>query len=209
MVQIVSTGAVGFDAGVFIPPPPDTVQYLQQTADSYLQRLGQPAMNLYQNISDKIAAFDYERLGYMMQAVGRTVDNMWMDNVIQPLYDIGHMQHAPQVMVRWLMAEPNIRQLYHNGEAEGYGERYFDRQPDVIGAEHHDWQVVNDGVMFVDDAGEDYSVDYFYDSNPQYDPEYDALNVNDVANIMCSWTHMAEFARAKRDDPTSKWNGQL
>lgn len=209
MVQIVSGGAMGFDAGLYIPPPPETVHYLQNTMGSYLQRLGEPARNFYQNVSDRVTGYDYERLGYMMQAVGRAVDGMWMDDVIQPLYDIGHFQHAPQTMVRWLMAEPTIRQMYHDGEAEGYGERYKDTSPGMVGEDHHDWQVVNNGVYKEDEDGMDYEVDYFYDSNPQYDPEYDSLNVNDVANIMMSWKSMAAFAEARRADPTSKWNGQL
>ena len=209
MVQIVSGGAVGFDAGLYIPPTPATVGYLQNSMNTYFQRLGEPARQFYDSIADKVASYDYEKLGYMVQAVGRSVGSMWLDNIIQPLHDIGHIQHAPQVMVRWLMAEPTIRTMYHNGEAEGYGERYYDASPNQIGVDHHDWQVVNDGVFFTDEDGDDYTVDYYYDSNPQYDEEYDSLNVNDVANIMCSWTHMAAYATAKRDDPTSKWNGQL
>lgn len=209
MVQIVSGGAVGFDAGVYMPPPPDTVNYLQNTMNQYMGMLGAPARQFYDTIADRVTSYDYEKLAYMAQAVVRNVEGMWMDNRIQPLYDIGHFQQAPQVMVRWLMAEPTIRKLYHNGEAEGYGENYVDNCPGMIGEDHHDWQVVNDGIMFEDDDGEDYSTEYFYESNPQYDPEYDSLNINDVANIMCSWTHMAEYARQKRDDPTSKWNAQL
>lgn len=209
MVQIVSGGVAAFDANVYVPPQPDTVEYLQTTMNNYFHRLGEPARQLYQTVADRITGYDYEKLGYMMQAVGRTVQNMWMDNVIQPLYEVGQMQHAPQVMVRWLMAEPTIRQLYHNGEAEGYGDRYVDYSPGLIGEEHLDWQIVNDGVIHEDEEGVDYCVDYFYDSDPRYDPEYDNLNVNDVANIMRTWTHMAAYAEAKLEDPTSKWNAQL
>lgn len=209
MVAYAQGGHVGFDAGVYVPPPPETVNYLQATMDNYRSRLGGSAQNLYQSVVHQVASFDYEKLAYMAQAVVRTVNGMWMDNVIQPLWEIGHFQQAPQVMVRWLMAEPTIRQLYHNGEAEGYGDRYIDISPGVVGAQHHEWQIVNDGMYSTDEDGSDVSTEYFYDSNPQYDPEFDELNVNDAANIMRSWTHMAEFARAKRDDPTSKWNSQL
>lgn len=209
MVNIVSSGAVGFDAGVYVPPAPETVGFIQQNMNRFREQLMAPAQNLYATYTDKVSSFDYQQLGYMLQAVGRTVDSMWMDNVIQPLHQIGHLQHAPQVMVRWLMAEPTYRQLYHNGEAEGYGERYYDRSPNDIGQTHHDWQVVMDGVVETDEDGIDYSTDYFYDSNPQYDPEYDELNVNDTANIIRSWQAMAAFASAKKDDPGSAWNGQL
>lgn len=209
MVNIVSSGSVGFDASVYVPPPPETVGYIQQNLDRFKNSLGIPAANQYASVIDRITSYDYQKLGYMLQAVGRTVENMWMDNVIQPLTQIGHLQQAPQVMVRWLMAEPTYRQLYHNGEAEGYGDRYYDRNPNNIGHTHHDWQVVNDGMFVVEDDGMDSSTEYFYDSNPQYDEEYDELNVNDCANIIGSWSHMAAAAIAKRDDPGSAWNAQL
>lgn len=208
MANFHSGGTMGFDAGVYIPPPPDTVSYLQQTANNFHGRLDGFAANMYQSMADKIASFNYENLAYMAQAVYRMADGLWLDNRIQPLQQIGHFQNAPQSMVRWLMAEPTIRQLYHNGEAEGYGENYIDRCPNDIGETHHDWQIVNDGVFDTEDDM-DVTNEYFYDSNPQYDPEFDELNIHDVTNIMSSWKHMAAFAKAKRDDPTSKWNGRL
>lgn len=209
MVQVISGGSVGFDAGVYIPPPPSTVQYLQTTMNNYHGRLDGIGQNMYQSVVDKIASFNYEQLGYMAQAVSRTVVGMWMDDRIQPLTTIGQFQHPPQTMVRWLMAEPTIRQIYHNGEAEGYGDRYRDSQPACIGEDHHDWQIVNDGMFGEDEDGNDVTTEYFYDSNPQYDPEFDELNIHDTTNIMRSWAHMAAFAKAKRDDPTSAYNSRL
>lgn len=209
MVQIVDGGSVVFDADIYVPPSNETINYLQSVRENYQNRLATGARDFYGSIVERVTGYDYDKLKYMAQAVVRTVDNMWMDDVIQPLYEIGHYQHAPQQMVRWLMAEPNIRQLYHNGEAEGYGERYVDANPGMIGEDHHDWQVVMDGVVEEDEDGHDMSTEYFYESNPQYDPEFDELNINDTANIMRSWAYMAEYALAKREDPTSKWNAQL
>lgn len=209
MVMIRQGGHVGFDAVTNLPPPPSTIQYLQSGLERFTGYLTQGSRQLFDAAYSKIAMFDYGKLQQLAQATGRYLDNLWISNEIQPLYDIGQFQHAPPIMVRWLMAEPTIRQMYHNGEAEGYGENYVDSAPGRIGESHRDWRIVMDGMLVDDDNDGCYSVEYFPETDFEYDVDHDQLSFIDQANIMKSWRRMAHFAEMRDDDPTSPFNGKL
>lgn len=209
MVNVYRGGVEAFDASMSIPPPPETVQYLHDTRQRFTSSLTHTGRYAYEAAKDKIMSFDYQKLGYIAKAIRRMGDNLWMDNVIGTLHDIGQFQHPPPIMRRWLMAEPTVRQLYHQGQVEGYGNDYIDRHPGQVGTEHYDWQVVMDGVVVEDEHGHDVSYEYFCNTDPAYDPDYDELDIVDKSNIIDAWAKMSSFIKANRDDPTSKWNAQL
>lgn len=209
MVMIRQGGHVGFDAVTNIPPAPSTLNYIQSGMDRFRNYLTDSSRTLFETAYNKIAMFDYSKLQQLAQATGRYVDTIWLPNEIMTLRNIGQLQHAPQVMVRWLMAEPSIRTLYHNGEAEGYGDRYIDIEPNRVGEKHRDYRIVMDGMVVKDDQGEYYSTQYHPETDFEYDEEYDRLSFIDQSNIMKSWRLMKQFVDERKDDPSSGFNAQL
>lgn len=209
MVMIRQGGHVGFDAVTNIPPAPSTLNYIQSGMDRFKNYLTDTSRNLLEVAYDKIAMFDYGKLQQLVQATGRYVDTIWLPNEIQQLYNIGQLQHAPQVMVRWLMAEPSIRTLYHRGEAEGYGDRYNDLEPNRVGEKHRDYRIVMDGMVVQDEVGEYYSTQYHPETDFEYTPDEDQLSFIDQSNIMKSWQLMKHYVDVRKEDPSSGFNAQL
>lgn len=206
MARIIEGGAQMFDASVFTRPSSQTLDYMQNRVQQFTQSLAAPALQFMETVYNRIAPFDYEQLGYMLKSANHYVEGMWMTNTIQPLVDIWQFQHAPMVMQRWIMAEPTVRQMYHNGEVEGYPDTYMDMNPTpAYGEDHRDWRLVMDGV-FDDDEG---FVEYFTETDPEYDSEYDELDIIDKDNIMTTWQNIQAHIEIGEDDPTSPNNGQL
>lgn len=209
MVMLVGGDVETFDAMLFQPPPPHALQYMQQSANEFHMGLGQEAVNFYETVAPRIAAYDYDRMQQLAYAAYRTVDMFWTDNRIQELNTMAQFQHAPDNMVRWIMAEPSVRKLYKNHGLDGYGETYTDRHSSGIKEDHYDYMVVMDGMMVEEPDGGMSSTDYFLEAQPEYDPAYDTLSFNERVDITNSWSHIARFLELNGEDPTSKYNGHL
>lgn len=209
MANLRSGGLMGFDALSSVPPPPSTVEYMQNAWNNTVSRFTQTAQDMLSHVADKIAPYNYQTLQQIALSVYNRVDSMWMDDRIQPLWDISHFQFAPSTMVRWLMAEPTIRQLYHDGQAEGYGESYLDTAKGQVGENHFDYRLVVDG-MYYEEAEDEFSrTDYFVEADPNFNPDYDTLNFMEQSAILSSWNNLAAFALRRDDDPTSQFGAKL
>lgn len=209
MPNILEGGAALFDSMLLAPPTPSAMNYMQQTMDNFRGSINATASQFYDAVAPRVAAFDYERMQQMAQAAYRTVTNYWRHDMIQPLTTIGQLQHPPDVMIRWLMAEPTTRALYHQGQCEGYEDRYIDHMPNAIGEEHIDYMLVNDGVFHENAEYGMQATEYFAEALPEYDPDYDRLTFLDQDAILTSWEHLAHQIDLGGDDPTSKWNSEL
>lgn len=123
---------------------------------------------------------------------------MWGRNEIQPLREVWRLQHAPMVMHRWVMANPNVRNLYHKQQCDGYSDTYVDVQPGVVGELHDDYRRVKDG--FLVRVGDE----LFYDNlSTDIENDEDELSFEQQIDIQTSW-HTANIAIAQNVDPTSK-----
>jgi len=117
------------------------------------------------------------------------------DSTIQPLWNIVSMQRAGRTMVNYVMANQEVRKLYHRGRAEGYGELYLDKQPGIIGDGHYDYMKSTDGM--VDENGE--SVVHYFDI-ADGDRE---LTLGEKVDIADTWACLQELLDMAQQDPTS------
>lgn len=139
----------------------------------------------------------------MAKAAYRGMSSLWGEDCIRRLDTIGELQHAPDAMVRWLMAESTISKMYHDQTCEGYGERFVNRYPGLFGEDNPDWRNVMSGVVVETDKGW-YAKQYWDDV-----PEEDALDPHDRITIVETWELQKYHALRKRDDPTSPLNASL
>jgi len=206
MAVVVYGGQNELDELISGDPHPGNFQLVEnsqnQLPTNTLSQMGQHFADLarqtYEYFTESFAA-------RKAKAASRAMKEQWELDTIRPLLDIGQLQHAPDTMLRYLMAEPNIRELYHQNQADGYRDRYTDQQPGVIGVDHYDYRRVTNGMVFEDDDGGWYFDEYAEDLE-EGDRE---LYFVEQFEILRSWQAMAEAVFAKGDDPTSKWNNSL
>lgn len=124
-------------------------------------------------------------------------ENVWQSNVITHLATIEQLQCAPLVMQRYIMAQPDLRQMYLNGEVTGYGDSYENLHGDGIGAKHYDWRRVMDGMVTVNDEGYQFTQ---YVEDTRDDAE---LTVFEKVDILRTWSVAQTELSKGEQDPTS------
>jgi hypothetical protein len=130
---------------------------------------------------------------------------MWQDNTVRVMWSVGAAQQAPDAMVRWMMANPRIRSLYHDGRVEGYGDRYNDIQPNCVGEEQYDYRRVMDGMIVNTETGSHYTT-----YHEEIIPDDVVLNTLEKMSIRLSWDIVnKEIEDGNMDDPTSEWNALI
>jgi hypothetical protein len=141
----------------------------------------------------------------MARAVTRKIQHGFGSDNIRPLTDVGEIQQAMPTMQRWIMANPMVREEYRWGRCDGYSESYSPSDPNSVGEDHIDYRRVVDGIFLEDEDGELVANCYF-DELPEGETE---LLMEEQVDILTTWQAVEAAMKAKRDDPTSPWNGGL
>ena len=138
------------------------------------------------------------------RAAMRRVGSLWQDDCIRNLTTYAETQNAPASMLRWIMADPNIRRHYHAGRCSGYEGRYVDLEPGKIGEDHTDYQTVNNGYVHIEEDGNWHATTY---SN-SWDEHPVELTLTEQDDIRSTWDTIrsAEFFSV---DATDRYDGSL
>lgn len=139
------------------------------------------------------------------KAIMRQVGSLWGRDIIQELKTVTEVQNAPFAMRDYIMANPEIRNIYHAGGCEGYGKSYVDQQPGVVGEEHLDYQKVKDGYVEIDENGDFSATTY---SNNFLDDVKPDLTHDEQVDIHTAWD-LVRNAVYFGVDPTSKRDADL
>ena len=205
MATVMSGGNHIFDSLAYDAPHPATQQFIQQqinTGTHLLTEAGARFMETSRSLYEKISGSEAMRIA---RAAARAHSGMWNVNRIKPLTTIADFQHPPKVMERWIMAEPTVRQLYHEQRCDGYSESYIDPEPGLVGEAHYDYRRVMNGMVQEHEEGGWYA-NCYYDEMLLDEEE---LNVDEQVDIIESWTNIVSAIRNGKEDPTSKWNSDL
>lgn len=162
---------------------------------------GSQIMTTAYNAFDSFNSSDALRLA---RAATRGVMNVWNVDTIRPLNTMGEFQWAGPNMQRWIMAEPTVREMYHDGAVEGYDGSYYDMQPNAIGENHYDYRRVMNGIVELD--GDDWKYTTYLEDLEGDDRE---LDIDEQADILLCWENLRSHIEDKGDDPTSRWNSGL
>lgn len=212
MARAIEGGPSALNAFLYGEAHPSVNQYIQQAsqyAHSVVTDAGRAFMDSATTLYDTIVNHDAYRLA---RAAMRKVQNYGINEQIHALTTIGQLQNAPTVMLPWIMVEPGLRAMYHQGRCEGYGEEYADPEPGKSGQECMLFRAVMHS-MVVDPGDVEASTcedlqaepnwgcwNYFEDGVTAADLKFhnqcDILDTHDAIRL----------ARQGPDDCTSRWN---
>lgn len=168
-INVIHGGSVdSFDFLAFPTQNPMNAVYIQNQLSNFSQSLtdiGRKFIETSQAIYDKVNDSNAIRAA---KAAVRMARGLFHPNEIVQLTNIEEIRFAQPVMQRYIMAEPNLRELYHKQLCDGYSSTYADIDPGVIGDKHYDFRRVMTGIIVdeVDEEGNDtwVSHNYFQDS---------------------------------------------
>ena len=202
MPVVVAGGDTAFSAMVYTAPSAGLYTALANQFAAIPQYVNDAQRAFYEGARQSFEAIANSSAARLTKAAVRLIGSPNGDG-IRTLSTIGEFQHAPDAMVRWLMANEAARNLFNNQMCEGYGDRYANPHPEGVGETHRDWQIVMDGII-VETDNSWYSTQYMLDLEDD-----EQLDVFERMRIAESWDMMTHYIKKMGDDPTSKWNASL
>ena len=161
----------------------------------------QGAREIYDRVANS-QAVQYAK-AYMRQS-----NNFFDPNAIIPIDSLEGLQQASVGMQRWIMAQPDIRTLYHQQLVDGYADTYVDMHPGVVGSEHYDYRRVLDGIITEgsEEDGYDWVTTQYPDDLYKYDRE---LTIGEKTDILNIWDIVKLYSEARKEDPTNPHGGDM
>lgn len=208
MVMFVEGGVDAFNATMYAQPSQQDMGFFEQNVSTLYNTIGAVGQNFFNNVRSRLESVDFNKLKEYTQAAARKLSSFWDSDTIRPLTKLTDVQFPPNVMIRWQMANPDVRTLYHKGLCEGYGDKYIDLQPGVMGDDHHDFQMVMHGMEQYDEDGNLFWTSYDETfEEPENSVNY--LSSDERIDIVQSWYTTSRHLQKMKDDPTSQYSGML
>lgn len=136
-------------------PHPSMLQYMRETAQQIGQYAQQSGSQFAQGVVQAYESYySDDALRHARAALSR-VDSYFQADKITTLSTIYQIQQAQPVMQRFIMSEPTLRQMYHDGRCSGYQGSYVDPFPGQIGEDDYNYRRVMDGLLQLSKPTED------------------------------------------------------
>lgn len=207
-IQVIHGGnANSFDMLAFPTQNPVNANYIQNQLVNFSQSLtdiGRRFIETSQELYERVNDSNVMRTA---RAAIRVARGMFHPNQIVQLKTIDEVRFAQPIMQRYIMAEPNLRELYHKQQVDGYSDTYADIDRGNIGDQHYDYRRVMTGhvVDFVTEDGEDsWLVNTYSQDSLGDDTE---LAFEDKISIMNTWEIVEMFVKAGMD-PSDPFSGK-
>ena len=180
-------------------------EYMAMLNQQFMQCLTPDLYNYYSNIGNTVyAGIDQTEAMNRLRMVGGQFMNMFQPDMVAYLQTMEQMQMAGLSMQRWIMANPQVRELYQQGVINGYSESYYDWEPNRNGAQQFDYRIVTNGV-WVEDASGNYSMTDWNHGGP----DTEELTFEEQHCIMKTWDNVLRQMELRQKDPTSVWNNDM
>lgn len=210
-MQIVYGDAGTFDDLVYgTRIHPGTMNYMQQQVDNVMEMsrtLADAGKSFFADARSVFNEFNGSEAMRRARAAVRKVGSLFQRNEVVELTEIGRIQNAPQVMQRFIMAEPTVRRAFHAQRIDGYSDSYVDIHKQDIGITHPDYRKVISGVMMDDDEYDTKTTLCFDDDGDDLDDP--PLAIDQKADILSTWDATRHLLELGDEDPTSIFGNKL
>jgi hypothetical protein len=211
MVQVVSGGVSEFNALAYQERHPSTIGFLQGQFENARSAFTEAGSRFVQGAKDLFERFNGDEALRRARALARTVKNAFQRNEIRSIFDLAGLQAANQVMQRWNMANPTLRQMYHDQRVDGYSDSYVDMHPGQIGDDHYDYRLVTNGMVLAvpkqkGEEEEGWKVTFYFEDAVEGDRH---LDVSEQSDILSTWDVVEAMLKIGEDDPSNQRGGKL
>ena len=203
MAEFIDGDNTFFKASIYGAPDWKAMEFLSTQYNNISTYAKDTSMEFFNNARAMFDRLSGSTAMRMARQAGALVGAMWDADEIRRLRTILDIQLAKSTMQRWNMANPVLRQLYHDQRVDGYSETYVDNHPNDIGENHYDYRRVMNGIAVeVDDR-------LLCTTYP--DELYDEreLNIEEQTDILMTWQEIERIIAEGKEDPTSKWGNSL
>lgn len=206
MAQLISGGNAAVQALLYGDTHPGTQRYFESQRGRGFERLTQTARDFAKDAVDRFGFMATDRAKRLIANVRRRADWAWHGDYIRPLRTVDEIQLAAPTMIRYVMAEPHVRTMFHNQQLAGYDEHYTDDAPECVGEDHREYRHVMDGIIQVDEDEEGWHADSYLDD---YLEDEHQLDFTEQLDILETWGNVQKAITKRLRDPTSLYGASL
>lgn len=203
MAEFIDGDNTFFKASIYGAPDWKAMEFLSNQYNNISAYAKDSSMEFFNNAKmmfDKLSGSTAMR---MARQAGAVVGSMWDTDDIRHLKTLLDIQVAKSTMQRWIMANPVVREMYHNQQLDGYSDSYIDLHPNDIGENHYDYRRVMNGIAV--EVGERLLCTTYPDE--LFDEK--ELSIEEQVDIKMTWDEVERLIRLRQEDPTSKWGNSL
>lgn len=194
-----------FDASVYGLPHKGTIDFVKNQFTQGWENLTEAGRSFFEEKRELVERATSEEAYRRTEALARKFRHAWDTDDIKYIGDVGALQQAKLTMQRWLMADPEIREMRNQQICDGYSKTYDDWEPNRIGEDHADYRRVTDGIFMEDEEGGGCCTSY-YESHVNAE---DDLTFTQQVDIKAAWGAQRLLMKRRREDTTSPLNDRL
>lgn len=197
-----------FDYLLYPQQSPTTQEYIQNQLSYCVDNLTDIGRRFFETTKDIYAKVNDSNTVRLAKAAVRMAKGLMHPNTIVPLTSLEEIRTAQPIMQRYVMACPEIRQIYHDQKCDGYSDTYIDLQPWAMADAHYDFRQAMNGIVqeFQNEDGEDSWKVVMYAHDFQ-DNDTD-LEFDEKVSILKTWDAV-RMAISTGEDPTDIFGGKL
>lgn len=204
-VEVIDGGPQMFNMLSYREKHPSTLAYLKSQFENIGQTLNDAGQQFFQGMQNVFEQANSSEAMRKARLALQKVKNVFEVDNVKSIFELNELQASQYVMQRWIMACPDVRNMYHQQQCDGFSETYVDRFPGTVGENHYDYRRVMDG-MVQDDAENDWKATFFLDDLLEGDRE---LTFDEQVDILNTWECVEAYLKRGKDDPTSQFGNML
>lgn len=195
-----------FGALAFGTPHPGTLNYIREKFDNLSTALtdrGREFMADARQVWDQFMGSAAMRKARAVKE--KLLDGMYLRNEAQYYTSIGQFQSATPMMMGYIMACPEVKQMYYDQRLDGYTGAWVDPSPGKTGWDDPVYRQVMNGIA-VDHPEHDFHIRVVLED---VDDNVRPLQIDEKVKLMATWETLRGFLEEGKADPTSQSGGML
>jgi len=205
MINLIYNHDNAFDAIVYGEQHPANLEFFRQQTRSLSETLTDAGRNFFSNVQQLHEQFNGSEAMRLTKAAIRASKSLFKPDIISSIFDVGEMQQAQPIMQRFIMANPVIRQMYHDQRCDGFGDSYVDMEPGKISDGHYDYRRVMHGMVQESEV-DDWTASFYMEDLHEGDKH---LTMDEKVDVLQTWEIIEMFMAKGNEDPTSPFNNLL
>lgn len=204
-MQVMSGDGATWNALVFGFNNPINTDYFKNQVESIRNVVTDATKSFFANAGEIYERFNGSQAMQLVRSALNMTSGIFQPQCVKPLVEINDFHQATITMQRWVMANPIVRQWYHDQRCDGYSDTYVDVSPGLIGENHYDYRRVMDGVVQMNEE-HGWIAKFYPEDLLEGDRE---LLPDEKADIISTWEIVEMFMKAGEVDPTSVYASTL
>ena len=190
---------------LFEPPRQRDIDYLRERIESRLDVFDNHKTRYTSSIMDTFERINNSQALFKARELYRKARGLFVQDSMDQLWDIETMQAAKADMQRFIMAMPELRNLYHKQRIDGYSDTYVDVEPTRVGTGQREYDQVMHGVLVSDPETDMLTFEYSY--NLEADPS-NQLDILKQQNVLSTWDYLRAVLKETNVDPTDMFGSE-